>query len=54
VTRFRKRRNVILDPDLEVQEITVTELARIEARVRKELYPSKSKFYILPTSKNPN
>jgi hypothetical protein len=52
VARWRGRRHFTITPVIKEQESTETEIANIEARVRKELYPLKPKFYILPGSKN--
>jgi hypothetical protein len=39
VTAWRGRLHLVLHPYKKPQELTSTELASIEARVRKELYP---------------
>jgi hypothetical protein len=42
VAAWRGRRHLGLHPYIKVEESTSTEIASIEARVRKELYPSYS------------
>jgi hypothetical protein len=49
VARWRGRRHFTLAPKTKERESTSMDIANIEERVRKELYPSKIK-YIVPVS----